>query len=86
MNDLSAGYERLFQAFAQPYRSLPFDDAAAFEFGNLYAHLKTLGTLIGPWDLMIASIALANKLILVTHNTREFSRGPGLTLEDWQTP
>ena len=40
--------------------------------------------LIGPNDLLIASIALANGLTLVTHNTREFSRIPGLKLEDWQ--
>ncbi|MBI3822512.1 MAG: type II toxin-antitoxin system VapC family toxin [Planctomycetes bacterium] len=73
-------------AFVQPYSSLPFDDAAAIEFGNLYAHLKALGQPIGPFDLMIAATALANKLVLVTHNTKEFSRVPGLTLEDWQTP
>jgi tRNA(fMet)-specific endonuclease VapC len=33
---------------------------------------------------MIASIALANGLTLVTHNTKEFSRVPGLILQDWQ--
>jgi len=38
-------------------------------------------TPIGPNDLMTAAIALANRLTLVTHNTREFSRVPGLTLE-----
>jgi len=41
---------------------------------------------IGPNDLMIAAIALANGLILVTHNTKEFGRVPGLKLEDWQIP
>jgi tRNA(fMet)-specific endonuclease VapC len=41
---------------------------------------------MGVYDLMIASIALANKLTVVTHNTADFSRVPGLTLEDWQTP
>jgi tRNA(fMet)-specific endonuclease VapC len=41
---------------------------------------------IGPNDLMIAAIVLANGLILVTHNTREFSRVSGLALEDWQVP
>ena len=39
-----------------------------------------------PNDLLIAAIALANHLVLVTHNTREFRRVVGLTLEDWQTP
>jgi tRNA(fMet)-specific endonuclease VapC len=35
---------------------------------------------------LIATIALANHLTLVTHNTAEFGRVPGLTLEDWQIP
>src|ERR1017187_857110 len=46
--------------------------------------LTAQGTPIGPNDLMIASIARAHGLTLVTHNTREFSRVPGLKLEDWQ--
>lgn len=70
----------------QQYVSLPFTDAAAEEYGRIRAHLAGLGTPIGPNDLMIAAIALANSLILVTHNTAEFSRVPGLTIEDWQTP
>ncbi len=63
---------------------LPFDESAAEEYGKLRAYLAGLGLLIGPNDLMIASIALANGLTLVTHNTSEFSRVPGLPLEDWQ--
>ncbi len=39
---------------------------------------------VQPYDLLIASIALANNLILVTHNTSEFSRVSGLNLEDWE--
>ena len=42
------------------------------------------GNPIGPNDLMIASIARSRGLTVVTHNTGEFSRVPGLTLEDWQ--
>jgi tRNA(fMet)-specific endonuclease VapC len=64
--------------------ALPFNDQAAEEYGKLRALLTDLGQLIGPNDLMIAAIALANKLTLVTHNTSEFSRVPGLALEDWQ--
>lgn len=70
--------------FLNGYPSLPFDDAAAEEYGRLRAHLRTAGAMIGPNDLMIASIALANKLVLVTHNAAEFARVPGLRLEDWQ--
>ena len=44
-----------------------------------------MGTPIGPNDLMIAAIALAAGLVLVTHNTAEFNRVPGLQTDDWQT-
>jgi tRNA(fMet)-specific endonuclease VapC len=43
-----------------------------------------LGTPIGAYDLQIAAIALANNLILVTHNVNEFSRVEGLQIEDWE--
>lgn len=42
--------------------------------------------MIGANDLLIASITLANDLILVTHNVSEFSRVPGLKIEDWEAP
>ena len=48
------------------------------------AHLTATGQLIGPNDMLIAAIALANGATLVSHNTSEFSRVPGLVLEDWQ--
>ena len=65
--------------------SLPFDGAAAKVFGAIRADLEQKGTPIGPYDLQIASIAMANQCIVVTHNTREFSRIDGLKLEDWET-
>lgn len=74
------------QAFAAPFLCLPFDEAAADRFGDLRSHLEKLGTPIGPYDLMIASIALVSGLRVVTHNTAEYSRVPGLALDDWQTP
>ncbi|HLJ96923.1 MAG TPA: virulence-associated protein [Gemmataceae bacterium] len=67
----------------QQFISLPFDNPAAGEQGRNRAQLACLGTLMGTNDLMIASIALANGLILLTHNTSEFSRDPGLKLEEW---
>ena len=67
-----------------PYDSLAFDDAAASAYGRIRHELETAGNIIGPNDLMIAAIALANNLTLVTHNTAEFSRVQGLMLEDWQ--
>lgn len=63
--------------------SLPFAGQATQRFGDLRAHLARQGTPIGPYDIQIAAIALAHTLTLVTHNTREFARVPGLPLEDW---
>jgi tRNA(fMet)-specific endonuclease VapC len=69
--------------FCRNFLSLPFDDSAAEEYGWICAHLASVGTPVGPNDLLIASIALAKGLTLVTNNTGEFSRVPGLKLEDW---
>lgn len=70
--------------FFQSFESLHFNDSAAEEYGRLRVLLQKQGTLIGPNDLLIASIALANSVTLVTHNKGEFSRVPGLQMEDWQ--
>ncbi len=75
--------ELLRRTFA-PYVSLPFDDAAAAEYGRLRHQLEITGQLLGPNDLMIAAIALTNRLTLVTHNTSEFGRVTELNVEDWQ--
>ena len=72
------------QAFLRPYATLPFDDAAAQEFGRIRSVLDAAGTPIGPYDMQIAAIALVHGLIVVTHNVREFSRVPGLQIEDWE--
>lgn len=73
-------------AFLKPYISLPFDDTAAEVFAQIRYDLETNGTPIGPYDLQIAAIALANGLTLVTHNTVEFGRVSGLACEDWEVP
>ena len=63
---------------------MPFDDQAVEYYGKIRATLAAIGQPIGPNDLLIAAIALANQVILVTHNTREFGRVEGLIIEDWQ--
>jgi tRNA(fMet)-specific endonuclease VapC len=70
--------------FAAKFQSIPFDDAAAAVYGEERAKLEKLGSKIGTHDMQIAAIALVNGLIVVTHNFREFSRVPGLPIEDWQ--
>jgi tRNA(fMet)-specific endonuclease VapC len=70
--------------FCEPFLSFAFDDSAAEAYGRIRSHLQTLGRPIGPNDLLIAAIACANGVTLVTHNTREFARVPGLQLDDWE--
>jgi tRNA(fMet)-specific endonuclease VapC len=71
--------------FLAPYASLPFDDTTADLAAQVRATLEKQGTPIGPLDSLIAATALAHQLILVTHNTREFSRIPNLQIDDWET-
>ena len=62
---------------------LPFEPPADETYGRLRAELERAGTPIGPNDMLIAAHALATDRILVTGNVREFSRVPGLAVEDW---
>ena len=74
------------QAFLAHFVSLPFDDSVTLAYGRIRAELTLIGRPIGANDYMIAAIALVHNLILVTHNTAEFSRVNGLRLEDWENP
>lgn len=65
---------------------LPYDSRDATHTARIRSHLSGLGKPIGPYDLQLAGVALARHLTLVTHNTDEFMRVPGLTLEDWWKP
>ena len=62
---------------------LPYDDRAAWQYGNIRAVLETLGQPIGVNDLHIAAHARSNGLTLVSNNLHEFERVPGLLLENW---
>jgi len=72
------------RSFVSLFKSLVFDDAAAEAYGQMRADLAAEGQPIGPNDLLIAAIAMANGVTLVTHNTDEFSRVTGLRIEDWE--
>jgi tRNA(fMet)-specific endonuclease VapC len=75
----------LYKAFIAGLKhNYPFDSAAALIAAEIRAHLAKAGTPIGPYDLQIAAIAIANNATLVTHNTREFQRVPGLLIDDWE--
>jgi len=62
---------------------LSFDLRCANVYAELRADLEARGTRLDDPDLMIASVALANELILVTDNERHFRRIPGLEVENW---
>lgn len=76
----------LLSRFFAPLESYPFDDRCAEEYGHLRQALASQGKPIGPNDLMIAAIARANDLTLVTHDVDEFARVPGLRMVDWERP
>jgi tRNA(fMet)-specific endonuclease VapC len=62
---------------------LPWDRTAVDATTEIKVSLRLAGTPIGPNDTAIAGHAIAAGAVLVTNNTREFTRVTGLTLEDW---
>lgn len=75
---------QLLQKLFAPLQSFDFDGIAAEHYAQIRADLTAQGRLIGANDLMIAAIARANHVTLITHNTGEFSRVKGLVIEDWE--
>lgn len=71
------------ESFLEPFELIVFDNQAATIYGELRYGLDKKGTPIGPNDLLIASIVIANNGILVTNNISEFSRIKGLKFENW---
>jgi len=70
---------------ALQFAVLEFDREDARRAGEIRALLASKGSTIGPYDVLIAGQAVARNMILVTNNTNEFGRVPGLRIEDWQT-
>lgn len=62
---------------------LPFDTKDAAIAGSIRAKVRQAGELIGPYDLIIAAQTIKAGATLITANTREFNRIPGLTVVDW---
>ena len=70
-------------AFLEYLPCLEWPVLAADHYGKLRAEQKISGTTVGYMDTLIACHALAENLILVTNNERDFSRIPGLKIENW---
>jgi tRNA(fMet)-specific endonuclease VapC len=79
--DLMFGYsrfEKFLEAFTE-YQILSFDESAS----DVYIELRKQRIRVGAMDLRIAAIAIAHGMTLLTRNTVDFERVPGLTFEDW---
>jgi tRNA(fMet)-specific endonuclease VapC len=74
---------RVVGTFLEAVAIVPFDAAAATAYGRLAARLVEAGVPIGHMDTLIAAHGLALHATVVTHNTRHFSRVPGLRVVDW---
>ena len=70
-------------AFLSNFTIVSFDENDALLFGRLRTKLADEGTPIGAYDVMIATQGVSRSMTVVTHNTKEFSRVPGIVLEDW---
>lgn len=71
------------EQFLAPLELADFDRSAAAAYGPLRAALEAAGTPIGPLDTQIAAHAMALGVTLISNNTGEFARVPGLRLENW---
>jgi len=69
--------------FTSLVKVLPFGTEEARSAASLRVDLEKKGRPIGPYDILIAAVAMTNQFILVTRNTAEFSRIKGLRLENW---
>lgn len=81
-SDIERNRNALFR-FLAPLEIVPFTGAAAEHYGQTKARLRSLGTMIGELDCLIAAQALSLGVPLATNNTSEFERVPNLVLENW---
>ena len=77
--------KRKIAVFLSPFTILPFSTEDAIAAGQVRAQLEKSGRPIGPYDTLIAAQGISRGLTVVTHNTNEFIRVPGIKLEDWVT-
>ncbi len=70
-------------SFLSPIEILPFNQKAALKYGKIRSNLEKQGKIIGAYDLMIGTHALAKNLTLITNNENEFKRISELSIENW---
>ena len=79
-------HELGFRNFLSGVTVLPLTPTIMRQFARLRGELRGKGQLIGDPDLLIAATALHHDLTLLTHNSRHFTRIPGLRVEDDPAP
>ncbi|MDJ0735489.1 MAG: type II toxin-antitoxin system VapC family toxin [Nostocaceae cyanobacterium] len=75
----------LIKTFLNSITILPFTSEAPEQAAQIRSSLKTAGTPVGAYDVLIAVAAITNNFILVTSNVREFQRVPNLQIENWRS-
>ncbi len=75
-------HEKEISFIERNFRIIPFDGSER-EYGRIRAQLETAGERLDNLDLMIAATAIRNEMTVITHNTRHYSRIPGLEVQDW---
>ena len=78
--------QKALDQFLGPLQIAEFDHDAAVTYGGIRAFLEDQGTPLGPLDTLIAAHARSLGLTMVTNNTGEFSRVPGLRVVNWAAP
>ena len=73
-----------FMMFCKVNIVLPITDDVITKAADIYANLREQGTIISDADILVASIAITNNLVLITNNTNHFSRIQGLQLGNWK--
>jgi tRNA(fMet)-specific endonuclease VapC len=73
----------ILEAFLEPFETVSFIDQMCYTYADIRCKTEMGGNLVGPNDLLIASIVKFHEGILITHNVKEFSRIETLQIEDW---
>lgn len=71
------------EKFLEPFEVIPFMDLITYTYAEIRNDIEKKGEVIGPNDMLIASIVKFHDGILVTNNTKEFQRIKGLKIDNW---
>ena len=72
------------EKFLEPFEIIPFQDQMTYQYAEIRNEVENKGAVIGPNDILIASITKFHEATLVTNNVKEFSRVSKLLIEDWK--